>query len=102
MQKANMGRNWGAKTGFFYAGTTALVTIWTYFRVPETGGFSFAELDILFTNKVPARKFTNVRIRDEVAGHETFDGQAPEGEDLEKCVGEEQHIEVSRLDEKRV
>jgi SP family general alpha glucoside:H+ symporter-like MFS transporter len=31
--------------------------------MPETAGFSFAELDILFANKVPARKFTKVEIR---------------------------------------
>lgn len=35
--------------------------------MPETGRFSYAELDILFSNHVPARKFTKVKIVDEAA-----------------------------------
>lgn len=27
--------NWGAKTGFFWAGTCAVSMVWTYFRLPE-------------------------------------------------------------------
>ncbi|CDR99528.1 hypothetical protein, partial [Sporisorium scitamineum] len=27
--------NWGAKTGFFWAGTCAVLMLWTYFRLPE-------------------------------------------------------------------
>lgn len=82
--------NWGSKAGFFYGGTALLVGIWAFFRLPETGGFSYAELEILFANRVPARKFTETRIHDEaVQGNTTFD----EGEfDDEKKVGAE-HIE---------
>lgn len=58
---------WGAKCGFFWAGCNALWAIWAWFRVPETGGFSYAELEILFANAVPARKFKKVRIHDETA-----------------------------------
>ncbi|WOO84078.1 Maltose permease MAL61 [Vanrija pseudolonga] len=60
--------NWGAKSGWFWLGTNALCTLWCFFRLPETGKFSFAELDILFANKVPARHFTKVKI-DDAAGH---------------------------------
>lgn len=55
-------RNWGAKSAFFHLGTNLLCTIWSYFRLPETGGLSFADLDILFANKVNARKFKDVVI----------------------------------------
>ena len=55
-------RNWGAKSGFFWVGTGLLCILWSWFRMPETGGFSFAELDILFANKVSARKFKSVVI----------------------------------------
>lgn len=91
------GRNWGAKAGFFYCGTCALITIWAFFRVPETGGFSFAELEILFTNKVGARKFTRTRVRDEAAGFQTFDGDSADDDD-EKKVTTVQINEVSTLD----
>ena len=43
------------------------VTIWCYFCLPETRNLSYAELDILFGNKISARKFENVKIQDEAA-----------------------------------
>ncbi|KAJ6037374.1 hypothetical protein N7540_001653 [Penicillium herquei] len=49
--------NWGAKAGFFYAGTNLLCNIWCWFRLPETKDLTFGEIDLLFENKVPARKF---------------------------------------------
>lgn len=42
-----------------------MATTWAFFRVPETRGLSYAELDILFANKVNARKFSNVVIHGE-------------------------------------
>jgi SP family general alpha glucoside:H+ symporter-like MFS transporter len=49
--------NWGAKAGFFWAGTCFLCFIWSYFRLPEPKGRTYGELDILFERKVSARKF---------------------------------------------
>ena len=54
--------NLGAKSAFFWLGCNIVCTIWCYFRLPETGGFSFEELDILFANKVSARNFKTVKI----------------------------------------
>ena len=34
--------NWGAKSGFLWAGTGCLCLVWTYFRLPETAALSFA------------------------------------------------------------
>ena len=48
---------WGAKAGFFWAGTGALCAVWTYFRVPEPKDRSYAEMDMLFDAHVSARKF---------------------------------------------
>ncbi|MCJ1316708.1 hypothetical protein MMC15_002029 [Xylographa vitiligo] len=44
-------------TGFFWAGTATVVAFWAYFRLPETKGRSFDDIDLLFAKKVPARKF---------------------------------------------
>jgi SP family general alpha glucoside:H+ symporter-like MFS transporter len=52
-----MEQNWGAKTGFFYAGTCFLCFLWAFFRLPEPKGRTYAELDILFEKKIPARHF---------------------------------------------
>ncbi|KAL3476142.1 general substrate transporter [Aspergillus californicus] len=54
--------NWGAKSGFFYGGIMGLGLVWAWFRLPETKGRTFAEVDILFKNKVPARKFATSKV----------------------------------------
>lgn len=51
--------NWGAKSGFFWAVSCLLCFVWTYFRLPEPKGRTYAELDILFERRVPARKFSS-------------------------------------------
>lgn len=48
---------WGAKTGFFWAGTCALCAVWTYFRLPEPKDRTYGELEVLFEQRVSARKF---------------------------------------------
>ncbi|KAJ5678075.1 Maltose permease MAL61 [Penicillium maclennaniae] len=54
--------NWGAKSGFFYGGFMGLGLIWAYFRLPETKNRTFAEMDILFKNKVKARDFKSSKV----------------------------------------
>lgn len=49
--------DWGAKAGFFWAGSCFLCLVWTFFRLPEPKGRTYAELDVLFEQKVSARKF---------------------------------------------
>lgn len=54
--------NWGAKAGLFYAGTNLLCNIWCWFRLPETKDRTFGEIDLLFENNVPARKFKYTKV----------------------------------------
>jgi len=54
--------NWGGKTAFFWAGANLIGTVWTYFRLPEPKGLTYADLDVLFENKVSARKFRKVEV----------------------------------------
>ena len=49
--------NMQGKLGFFFGGLAALCFVWAYFRVPETKGRTYEELDILFERKVPTRAF---------------------------------------------
>lgn len=49
--------DWGAKTGFFWCGTCFICILWTFFRLPEPKGRTYAELDLLFEHGVSARKF---------------------------------------------
>ncbi|KAL1890874.1 hypothetical protein Sste5346_008015 [Sporothrix stenoceras] len=54
--------NWQNYAGFFWAGICFLCIIYTYFRVPEPTGRSFAELDVLFEQGVSARKFATTEV----------------------------------------
>lgn len=45
------------RVGFFWGGTSLIVLVWAFFRLPETKGRSFEQLDVLFARKVPARRF---------------------------------------------
>lgn len=64
--------DWGNYAGFFWGGICFLCIVYTFFRVPEPRGRSFAELDLLFERKVNARNFARTRV--DVFG-ETIQGQ---------------------------
>jgi MFS transporter, SP family, general alpha glucoside:H+ symporter len=53
---------WRGKTAFFWGGLNLLGLIWTFFRLPEPKGLTYADLDVLFENKVSARKFRKVEV----------------------------------------
>ncbi|KJR83315.1 Sugar transporter family protein [Sporothrix schenckii 1099-18] len=55
------------KVGFFFGGLTLFCLAWTYFRVPETAGRTYEELDLLFDQRVPARQFKGYQL-DRLAG----------------------------------
>lgn len=55
---------WNAKgkTAFFWGSTAFFMFIWAYFRLPEAKGRTYEELDLLFQQKVPARKFASTSV----------------------------------------
>ncbi|GHJ88829.1 hypothetical protein NliqN6_5231 [Naganishia liquefaciens] len=61
--------NLGAKAGYVWAVGGLLSTIWIFFRLPEPKGRTYGELDILFEQKTPARKFASTHV-DEFDAHE--------------------------------
>jgi SP family general alpha glucoside:H+ symporter-like MFS transporter len=54
--------DWKGKTGFFWGGCALVFFVWTFFRLPETKGRNFEELDILFAKRVPARDFKKYEV----------------------------------------
>lgn len=52
----------GAKTGFFFAGTCGVSLAFTVIYVPETKGRTYAELSILFQNRVKAWNFSREKV----------------------------------------
>ncbi|KAK6903858.1 hypothetical protein I203_107366 [Kwoniella mangroviensis CBS 8507] len=87
------GWNLKAKSGLFWVGCNAFCLLWAFFRLPETGGRSFTELDILFANKVPARKFENTVVRDEAAEYGVQGKEAVDVVQDEKEAVEDVHVE---------
>ncbi|GAB7329626.1 hypothetical protein MBLNU13_g01373t1 [Cladosporium sp. NU13] len=54
--------NWGNYAGFFWAGICFCCIIYTFFRLPEPRGRTFAELDLLFERGVSARDFAGTKV----------------------------------------
>lgn len=75
--------NWKGKAGFFWAGSCALCSIWTFFRLPEPKGRTYGELDVLFEKKISARKFKDT-IVDPFHGESDVDQIIVEQEKMEK------------------
>jgi SP family general alpha glucoside:H+ symporter-like MFS transporter len=53
--------DWKGKSCFIFAGTTLLCLIWCYWRLPETYGLSYLEIDILFEKKAKTSKFRELQ-----------------------------------------
>ncbi|KAJ5480022.1 hypothetical protein N7530_005531 [Penicillium desertorum] len=70
--------NWKGKSCFFFAGTTMLCLIWCYWRLPETFGLSYLEIDILFEKKAKASKFRQLRANLERSGYFNIENSAEE------------------------
>lgn len=54
---------WGAKAGFFWAGSSLISLVVVYFAVPEPKDRTVAELDMLFERKVSARHFKKTHVQ---------------------------------------
>ncbi len=54
--------NWGAKGAFLYLGTCGLILVILFFALPESRNRTAAEMDILFADGVPARKFASTKL----------------------------------------
>ncbi|KAH8705388.1 MFS maltose permease MalP [Talaromyces proteolyticus] len=54
--------NWRGRAGFFWGGLALLCWVWSFWRLPEPKGRTYAEMDKLFEQKVPARKFAKTEV----------------------------------------
>lgn len=54
--------DWGARTAFFWAGTCLVSCVWVFFWLPEPKGRTYAELDMLFEQRVSARRFAETKV----------------------------------------
>jgi MFS transporter, SP family, general alpha glucoside:H+ symporter len=49
-------------TGFIWGATALCTAIWAWFRLPETKGRTFEDLDVLFAKKIGARQFKSYEV----------------------------------------
>ncbi|KAJ5730916.1 uncharacterized protein N7483_005424 [Penicillium malachiteum] len=54
--------DWKGKTAFLAAGCGFVIFIWAYYRLPESRGRTYEELDILFSRNLKAREFKDAVI----------------------------------------
>jgi len=51
--------NLGGKAAFVWAGLCVITFFWAWLEVPEFRGCSFADMEMLFLQKTPTRKFAS-------------------------------------------
>ncbi|KAI0430976.1 sugar transporter-domain-containing protein [Xylaria sp. FL1042] len=56
------GWDWGLKSCLFWAGMSLIFATYIYLRLPETKGRTYAELNVMFENKIAARKFASTEV----------------------------------------
>jgi SP family general alpha glucoside:H+ symporter-like MFS transporter len=54
--------DWGALTGFWWAGASLIGLTFTFFMIPESKGRTTAEMDILFEQRTHVRKFKGAKV----------------------------------------
>ncbi|KAL2784123.1 hypothetical protein BJX66DRAFT_348630 [Aspergillus keveii] len=74
--------NWKGKSCFLFVGTTVVCLVWCYFRLPETFGLSFLEIDILFQKRARAAKFRVFQRNLERSGYNDLPGSNGRGTDV--------------------
>lgn len=57
------------KANWIWMGTCILCLIYCWFRLPETSGLTYHELDILFEKKAPTRSFATIQKKLEDSGY---------------------------------
>ena len=64
--------NWGPKSGIFWGTSALLSTVYCWFRLPETKGRGYGELDLLFQARTPAWRFKSTKV-DQFNVHENIE-----------------------------
>ncbi|KAI0461616.1 hypothetical protein LJB42_000915 [Komagataella kurtzmanii] len=75
--------NMGSKVLFIFGGLSALYLLVFFFYLPETAGRSFEEIDEMFNEKIPIRKFKGHKCRVQIEAAQVFN----------EVKGEINHIE---------
>ena len=56
--------NWGGKVMFLFVAAEVFILVGLFFAQPETKDRAYTDLELLYANKIPARKFKDCEIVD--------------------------------------
>lgn len=59
--------NWRGKAAFLFSGVSFFCCFWCFFRIPESKGRTYEELDLLFEKRVPPRHFKSHDLLEDVS-----------------------------------
>jgi hypothetical protein len=90
----------GGKCGFIFVGTNIILALYCFFRLPETIGRTFGEIDTMFHNKIAARRFKSTIVDGEL--HRLTALDVAEADNLLEFEADRNKVvnEPSGLDEK--
>jgi hypothetical protein len=72
----------GSKVGFIFGSFAICSIVFTYFCIPECKGKTLEEIDRLFLEKVPIRKFKQTKIPVEIMPKTTVEKKSKEVADV--------------------
>ena len=83
----------GAKVGFIFAALVILGAVWTFYFVPELKGRALEEIDEMFQQKIPSRKFKEYQVTGVASLVEVMEqnGTIPVGEKTHDMI----HVEIA-------
>ncbi|KAF5008143.1 hypothetical protein FDECE_5579 [Fusarium decemcellulare] len=58
--------NWGPRYGYIWFPSCIIAAAWVYFYLPEVKGRTLEEIDAMFAQKLPARKFRTYKVVEEM------------------------------------
>lgn len=87
--------NLKGKTAFVWFGISFLVTIWAIFRIPETRGRTYGEMDVLFEKKVSAWRFATAEVVDDITIIGDDEAQAKVEDEKREMEGHERAATIS-------
>ncbi|KAL5095172.1 hypothetical protein Trisim1_003782 [Trichoderma cf. simile WF8] len=87
--------NLKGKTAFVWFGISFLVTIWAIFRIPETRGRTYGEMDVLFEKKVPAWRFATAEVVDDITIIGDDEAEAKVEDEKREMAGHETAATIS-------
>lgn len=68
------------KANWIWMGTCGCCLVYCWVRLPETGGLTYHELDILFEKRAPASKFAVIQKKLEESGYFEYERKASDVE----------------------